>query len=128
MKTKEARSRSYAARRTRRFHLDFMFHEALVASSDMTVRELTDFQIRCEQGLSNALQQVGRSIAGRMLDGQTETFITGNVSGLDLQFWIYEDGADFKSSRDSRHFERPDFDSLDELAVAFTASIVEAAQ
>lgn len=94
----------------------------------MTVRDLTDFQIRCEQSLSDALQQVGRSIAGRILEGQSETYVTGGVSGSDLQFWIYEDGADFKSSRGSRHFEQPDFDSLDDLAAAFTTSIVEAVQ
>ena len=92
----------------------------------MTVRDLTNFQICCEQRLSDALQQVGRAIAGRILDGQSETYVTGGVSGSDLQFWIYEDGADFKSSRGSGHFERPDFDSPDDLAVAFTASIVEA--
>lgn len=94
----------------------------------MTVRELTDFQIRCEQRLSNALQQIGRSISGRILDGQSETFVAGSVSGTDLQFWIYEDGADFKSSACSRRFERHDFDSFSDLATAFTTSIVEAVQ
>jgi hypothetical protein len=92
----------------------------------MTARSLTDFQIRCERRLSDALQQVGRSISGRMLDGQGETYVTGAVAGTDLEFWIYEDGADFKSSRCSSHFESPDFDSLDQLVEAFTASIVKA--
>ena len=94
----------------------------------MTARNFTDFQIRCEHRLSNALQQVGRSISGRMLDGQSEAYVTGGVSGSDLEFWIYEDGADFKSSRGSSHFESPDFDSLDDLLEAFTASIVKAVQ
>jgi len=92
----------------------------------MSARDLTDFQIRCEQMLSDALQQIGRSIAGRILDGRSETYVTGGVSGSDLQFWIYEDGADFKSPRGSGHFERPDFDPPDDLAAAFTTSIVEA--
>ena len=92
----------------------------------MPARRLTDFQIRCEGRLSDALQRDGKSITGRKLDGQSQTYITGGVAGSDLQFWIYEDGADFKSSRSSSVFEKPDFDSLDALAEAFTASIVKA--
>jgi len=63
-----------------------------------------------------------------MLAGKTERYITGGVSGLELEFWIYEDGADFKSSRGSSHFEKPDFDSLDDLTEAFTAARVKTVQ
>lgn len=94
----------------------------------MTERSLTDFQVRCERRLSDALERVGRSISGRVLDGKSQTYVTGGVSGSDLQFWIYEDGADFKSSGASSHFERPDFSSLDGLAETFTSSIVKILQ
>jgi len=94
----------------------------------MTVRNLTDFQIRCELRLSGALRQIGGSISGRMLNGQGEPYVSGGVSDSDLEFWIYEDGADFKSSRGSKVFEELDFGSLDDLAEAFIASVLEAVQ
>ncbi len=92
----------------------------------MTERNLTDFQIRCEHRLTGALKQVGKSVSGRTLGGQAETYVTGTVSGSDLEFWIYEDGANFKSPLGSRHFENLDFNSQDELAMAFTATLVKA--
>jgi hypothetical protein len=88
-------------------------------------RQLADFQIQCEKRLITALSGIDLSISGRSLDGKTETYITGTVTGTNIIFWIYEDGADFKSPNDSPVFEKPDYDSLDGLAKAFVTSVLK---
>jgi len=90
-------------------------------------RELTKFQTECEKRLTAALAQVGRSLADRRVAGISETYITGSVQCRDITFWIYEDGADFKARDRHPTFERPDYDSLDDLADAFIQQLVEAA-
>jgi hypothetical protein len=90
-------------------------------------RELTRFQTDCERRLTTALAQVGRRVAGRRLDGISETYITGKVEDRDITFWIYRDGADFEAGNLHPLFERPDFDSLDELAGAFVEQLLGAA-
>jgi hypothetical protein len=87
-------------------------------------RKLTDFQVRCEARLTDALAAVGKSVSNRVLAGQSETYIRGMV-GADLTFWIYEDGADFKTPSSHPIFEKPDFDSLDDLAKQFVEKIVK---
>jgi hypothetical protein len=91
------------------------------------VRELTNFQTECEKGLIAALAKAGKRIENRRLDGVAETFITGNIEGHDITFWIYEDGADFHAGKRHRLFERPDYDSLDELAADFITKLTEVA-
>ena len=90
-------------------------------------RKLTEFQIQCEKHLIDALGVIGKSVANRELAGQSDTYIQGMV-GADLTFWIYEDGADFKSPSSHPHFEKPDYDSLDDLAKQFVDKIIECAQ
>jgi hypothetical protein len=87
-------------------------------------RQLTDFQVQCEKRLISALCKIGLSIAGRSLDGEMKTYITNTVSGTNVTFWIYEDGADIKSPNGNPVFEKPDYDSLDELGKAFVNSIM----
>jgi len=91
-------------------------------------RQLTDFQIQCEKRLITALSEIGLSVSGRSLDGKTETYITGTITGTNIIFWIYEDGADFKSPNVSPGFEKPDYDSLDDLSKAFVTSIINAVE
>lgn len=90
-------------------------------------RELTEFQTQCEGRLTAALAGAGRSVVSRQLDGVSETYITGRIEGCDLTFWIYRDGAGFHSGQRHRVFERPDYDSLDDLAGRFVHDMVEAA-
>jgi len=61
------------------------------------------------------------------LAGQSETYIQGQV-GTDLTFWIYEDGADFKTLSSHPIFERPDFDDIDDLTKQFIEKIIECAK
>lgn len=90
-------------------------------------RELTKFQVRCEERLTATLARAGRSVADRRLDGVSETYITGSIGARDIAFWIYRDGADFRAGRCHRVFERPDYDSLDDLAEKFVQELAEAA-
>ena len=92
----------------------------------MTNQELTEFQLKCERKLVDRLGAVGRSISDRTLAGGSETYITGTIEGTDISFWIYDDGADFKSSGRGPMFEKPDYKSLDDLADDFVASIMKA--
>jgi hypothetical protein len=90
-------------------------------------RLLTSFQTICEKRLTAALARVGRCVAGRRLDGASEAYITGSISDRDITFWFYTDGADFQAGRRHRHFEQPDYDSLDDLAGKFVQELAEAA-
>jgi len=90
-------------------------------------RELTEFQTDCEMRLTTALAREGRRVTDRRLDGNSERYITGKVEGRDITFWIYKDGADFEAGDLHPVFERPDYDSLDELAGAFVEQLVATA-
>jgi hypothetical protein len=89
--------------------------------------QLTSFQTECEERLVAALAQVGRCVADRRLDGISEAYVTGSIEGRDITFWIYMDGADFHAGPRHRVFERPDYDSLDDLAGKFVQELAEAA-
>jgi hypothetical protein len=90
-------------------------------------RELATFQTGCEERLTAALARLGRRVAGRRLDGQSETYITGSIEGRNITFWIYEEGADFHAGKRHRLFERLDYGSLDDLAGGFVAKLTEVA-
>jgi len=89
--------------------------------------QLTHFQTECEKRLIAALAREGQSVTGRCVDGVLQNYITGSIKGRDITFWIYADGADFKAGDRHRHFERPDYGSLDALAGKFTEELAEAA-
>jgi|WetSurSiteA1Bulk_404760.scaffolds.fasta_scaffold104645_2 hypothetical protein len=89
----------------------------------MTYPELTEFQSKCEQKLLDRLARTGRAILDREVVEGSETYITGTIEGTRISFWIYDDGADFKSSGRGPMFEKPDYKSLDDLADDFVASI-----
>jgi len=94
-------------------------------NEEMNNHELTEFQLKCERLLIERLAEARRSISNRTLGGQRETYITGTIEGTDITFWIYDDGAGFKSSRGNPIFEKPDYKSLDALAEDFVASILK---
>ena len=89
--------------------------------------ELTSFQTECEKRLATSLEGVGKQLANRRVDGISETYITANIKDQDITFWIYADGADFQSPHGHQVFERPDYDSLDDLAEKFIGALVHAA-
>ena len=91
-------------------------------------RELTNFQIECEKGITTALEQLGKRIADRRIDGVSETYITGCIQDSDITFWIYADGADFRTANEHRVFERLDYESLVELGCAFIEALLKTVQ
>ena len=88
--------------------------------------ELTDFQTNCEKRLTVALRQIGKNIVNRRIEGNTERFIVGNIQGHEVTFWIYSDAADFETPAENPLFERPDYDSLNDLADEFIKALVKA--
>jgi len=92
----------------------------------MTNPELTEFQLKCERKLIDRVGAIGRLILDRTVVEGSETFITGTIQGTDISFWIYDDGADFKSRGRGPMFEKPDYKSLDDLADDFVTSIMKA--
>ena len=89
-------------------------------------RVLTKFQVDCEKLLSTSLEKVQKTITNRKVEGKSETFIVGDIKDHNITFWIYEDGADFKTSDMHLVFELPDYGSLNLLAEEFTASLLNA--
>jgi len=91
----------------------------------MDNRVPTEFQVKCERLLIQRLAETRRSLLNRALGGKNETDVTGTIEDTDITFWIYDDGADFKSPRGNASFEKPDYKSLDALAEQFVAAILE---
>ena len=81
------------------------------------MRELTNFQHKCEAELLSLLKRKHLTLDNRRLDGRRETYIYAEVKGLET--WIYEDGAEIASDTVDKRFEKYDFRSEDELINAF---------
>lgn len=87
----------------------------------------TKFQEKCEGELNSALKPLGRELLDRkfvvgsskVFAGQVETFVTGKVSGTDIQVWIYNNEAQFAGNQLDKRFEAPDYSSEDKLIQAF---------
>ena len=90
--------------------------------------ELTHFQTDCEKRVMSALTRTGRAVINRKIAGESERYIVGNIQDHDITFWIYSDGADFQTPQEHPMFERPDFESLEELAEEFTKALVRATE
>lgn len=51
--------------------------------------------------------------------GKREVFIEGNVTGIGLKCWIYEDGAELVGNGIDRRYEKYDFENSSDLKTAF---------
>jgi len=87
------------------------------------MESLSKFQKLCERRLSELLSSSGKHLEGRKLEGEQETYITGKISGSDIQVWIYEDEAMFDGGGLDCRFEAPDFDSGEDLIDAFISQL-----
>lgn len=96
--------------------------------------ELNAFQECVVEALEGRLRFLGRRIEWRrvvpMKASTVVRVLIGRPSdsvlemGIDgLKVWIYTDGCELARGGTSRSFERADFDSLDELRVAFVAAV-----
>lgn len=86
-------------------------------------RTLTPFQVKCEAALVQALVARGRSLIDRRLAGVHETYIVGRISGSPHTIYIYENEAQVQDGGVDARFEAPDYDSPDDLLVAFIAEV-----
>ena len=88
---------------------------------------LNDFQRACELELRTALETHAFSIAGRMISCLIRNpDLHGHILETGLEFWIYEDGADYSHGfkQKQRHYERLDFPTLDELRARFVRDVL----
>lgn len=85
------------------------------------VKNITDFQRKCEVKLLSILKNKKLNFIDRKLDGQNEVYIYGKVK--ELEIWIYKDGAEIGGKNIDKRFEKYDFSSEDELIDAFQNEI-----
>lgn len=84
---------------------------------------LTEFQLLCEQALTELVEYRGLEVSSRELVGNGETFIHIGLEGRDLEVWIYEDEVECRVGRRRRNFERAVFKDEEERVAAFVKSI-----
>ena len=87
------------------------------------MESLSKFQELCEYRLNELLSSNGKRLEDRKLDGEKEIYITGKISGSDIQVWIYEDEALFYGGGLDCRFEKPDYDSGEDLIDAFISQL-----
>ena len=91
----------------------------------MELQGLSRFQINCESQLQAVLAQFDRTLENREVGGESESYVTGRISGTEIQMYIYEDEAQFRGKGRDCRFEAPDFDNEEELIEALLAKISE---
>jgi hypothetical protein len=82
----------------------------------------TDFQKKCVAGLTNLVLTKGGELVGTETSGVRETCIEVKFILLDTSHaaaWIYEDECMLVARGDSYHFEKPDFESPEEMQESF---------
>jgi hypothetical protein len=92
------------------------------------MRPLTPFQVETEVALRDALAAIQVSLEQRTIEGERDTFVRAKLSGTPLEVFIYEDEAGVQGPGVDLQFESPDYDSSQQLALAFVAEAVAHAQ
>ena len=84
---------------------------------------LSQFQIKCENQLQNLLNNHQQEIIDRTIEGENERYVKGRISGSNFWFFIYVDEAGIQGASLDLRFERPDYDSLEDLSEAFLSAV-----
>lgn len=84
---------------------------------------LADFQLRCEGALRELLEYHGVRLSGREVVGNGEACIYEAVDGRDLEVWIYDDEAEYRSGDKRRNFEAAVFRDEAERIGSFVKDI-----
>jgi hypothetical protein len=87
------------------------------------MKNMTKFQRDCESGLKKLLESEGHYLADSKIEGQSETIITGLISGTQYKIFIYEDEACILGANTDFRFERPDYDSPEALQKALLKKV-----
>ncbi|MBI3621124.1 MAG: hypothetical protein HY208_02915 [Nitrospirae bacterium] len=95
--------------------------------------ELTPFQIKCEKELRNRLRFLRVDLSDRKEWISEETWFADESIYIEatiknLAIWIYEDEASVSSGKNYFHFERPDFNTEDDLLHAFCDKVISLLQ
>lgn len=84
---------------------------------------LTDFQLHCERALRELLEYHGSRLSSRDVIENEETYIHAFVEGRDIEVWIYDDEAEYRSGRKRRNFEAAVFRDESERVASFVEEI-----
>ena len=84
---------------------------------------LTEFQRRCEEALSELLEYRGSRLGDREIVSNGETYIHAAVADRDLEVWIYDDEAEYRSGARRRNFEAAVFRDESERIASFVKEI-----
>jgi hypothetical protein len=82
----------------------------------------TEFQLRCEEALRELLEYRGMRL-NREVVGNGETYVHGAVEGTDVEVWIYDDEAEYRSGRKRRNFEAAVFRDESERIASFIKEV-----
>lgn len=78
---------------------------------------LTRFQIRCREALDELLEHRHLQLRSSDVVGNGECYVHASVDGKDVEVWIYEDEAEYRSRGERRNFEAAVFrDESDRIA------------
>ena len=84
---------------------------------------LTEFQRRCEEALRELLEYRGARLGSREVVSNGEAYIHAAVEGADLEVWIYDDEAEYRSGRKRRNFEAAVFRDESERIASFIKAV-----
>lgn len=84
---------------------------------------LTDFQVRCERALLEALEFYGNRLVGRGVAEDGEPYIHGQIDGTNIEIWLYPDEAEYCAGRKRRNYEVPVFGDEDATIISFVEGI-----
>ena len=84
---------------------------------------LTEFQHRCEEALSELLEYRSSSLSDREIVGNGETYIHATIADRDLEVWIYDDEAEYRSGPKRRNFEAAVFRDESERIASFIKEV-----
>lgn len=83
---------------------------------------LTDFQRKCADGLAALIQAKGGRLIEVSTSGVRENYIEVKfilTNASQVVAWIYEDECMLTARDGSYHFEKPDFDSQEQMQASF---------
>jgi len=88
------------------------------------MKNLTDFQQKCEIALVTALAATGHQLLNRRMEGQSETYITGRISRTTNEIFIYKNEASIAGPRTDVRFKVKDYVSSAKLVDAFLEKVM----
>lgn len=94
----------------------------------MNEEKLTRFQSTVEEEILRVLNLAGRSVKREIVTAEIPFFSKDpqtviHIASSSFEVWLFDDGANLLRNGNESRFERPDFDSLEELQRALLKEI-----